>query len=171
MPHTLSMAKARCFFCTLLCPRYQKQWLLSLSRAGPVLWLLTPQGLSFPHIPEPSFRMSSWLCVQKSVSQHGLVSSCVLKTIFSQALDVFPGVSPVFQGSDPTFLLLSAWWLPWLPDSQDSGAHFSEIPPCHCSQASLNFLLSLTSSPPPSRGTAYLGLWKHLLLAKTFHDL
>lgn len=59
-------------------------------------------------------------------------------------------------------------------------------PPCHCSQGSRNFLLSLIPSPPPFRGTAYLvsvtlaqakgqrrqvGLWKGILLAKTFHDL
>lgn len=90
------------------------------------------------------------------------------------------------QDSDHIFLLLSAWWLPGLPDSRDGGTHLSDKPPCHCSQGSQNFLLSLIPSPPPFRGTAYLvsvtlaqakgqrgpvGLWKCLLLAKTFHDL
>lgn len=57
--------------------------------------------------------------------------------------------------------------------------------PLHC-PGSQNFLLSLIPSPPPPRGIAALsphigpskgsgleaiGLWKGLLLAKTFHDL
>lgn len=142
------MTKAKSFPGTSLGYHHPKQWLLLFFPcwARPLTYL---QGSLFPCVPEPSFRIFSWLHNQKIRHNMALclVSSCVPSAVLTQALAVPPGVSPgglpsVPRALTPIFLLCLLWWLSGLSNSQDDQMHFGDKSPVIAQNHRTSFCLS-----------------------------